>query len=145
MLQANKLLKTQVKALSVEFANKTFNVATIQTRLMDVLNVILAAEATAATHCCLALVAIVSFSLRMKQIRRQNPKDNTSIQLLVANLFTVGCSGVGESDDILHSVCKAGIPIKPSVFALIFPSYRVFSSGPQRCRSDGCTLRSNPC
>jgi hypothetical protein len=93
----------------MEFANSTFNLAAVQSRLMDVVNAILATDASTAAHCCLALVAIVSFSLRMKQLRRQNPKDSGSIQLLVANLFTVGCSGVGDSGDILHSVCNASI------------------------------------
>ena len=124
MIQANKTLKSQVKLLSVEFSNAAFNLAAIRSRIVDVLDAILSSDATVASHCCLAIVAVISFSLRMKQLRRQNPKDTSSVQLLVANLFTVGCSGVGDSGDILHSICNAGSKLNyyfsPSFRPLIY-------------------------
>jgi hypothetical protein len=119
MLEANKVLKSQVQSLSLEIANATFNWTTIRSRFLDVLNVILASDATIAAHCCLVLAAAISFSLRFKQLRQRNPNDSTSIQLVVANLFTIGCSGAGDSGDILHSICNAGIPPPPIFLKLL--------------------------
>jgi hypothetical protein len=105
-LEANKVLKSQIKSFLLEISNATFNWTTIRSRLLDVLNVVLASDATVAAHCCLVLAATISFSLRLKQLRQQNPNNSSGVQLLVANLFTIGCSGVGDSDDILHSICN---------------------------------------
>jgi hypothetical protein len=108
MLEANKLLKSQIKSISIELSNATYNWSSIATCLLNVLKTILAASPSIAAHCCLALSASISFSLKLKQLLRQNSSDISSLKLLVANLFTIGCSGDGDTDDILHSVCNAG-------------------------------------
>jgi hypothetical protein len=108
MLEANKLLKSQIKSLSLELSNATYNWSTISSCLLNVLKTILASGASIAAHCCLALSASISFSLKFKQLIRQNSSDISSLKLLVANLFTIGCSGNGDTDDILHSICNAG-------------------------------------
>ena len=108
MFEANKLLKSKVKSLSLELVKSPFNWIVIRTTLMDLLDTILSADATVAAHCVLALCASLSFSLRFKQLLRESVNDCTSVQLLVANLFTIGCEGDGDSDDVLHSVCCAG-------------------------------------
>jgi hypothetical protein len=113
VIEANKAVATKVKSLSLELAKSTFNWTGIRSCLLDILNSIVAADATVAAHCCLALAASVSFSLNLKQLLRQNSKDVSSMQLLVANLFTIGCSGAGDSGDILHSICSAG-SLRPS-------------------------------
>lgn len=108
MLEANKVLKSQMKSISLELSNATYNWSAISSCLMNVLNTILAAGPSIAAHCCLALSASISFALKFKQLIRQNSSDISSLKLLVANLFTIGCSGNGDTDDILHSVCNAG-------------------------------------
>jgi hypothetical protein len=108
MLEASKLLKSKVKSLSLELVKSPFNWNAIRTTLLDVLNTILSADATAAAHCVLALAATVSFSLRLKQQLRESVNDSASVQFLVANLFTIGCAGDGDAADILHSICNAG-------------------------------------
>jgi hypothetical protein len=108
MFEANKLLKSKVKSLSLELVKSTFNWIVIRTSLMDLLDTILSADATVAAHCVLALGASLSFILRLKQLLRESVNDSTSVQLLVANLFTIGCEGDGDAVDVLHSVCSAG-------------------------------------
>jgi hypothetical protein len=108
MLEANKLLNSKVKSLSLELIRTPFNWNAVRTTLLDLLNTMLGADATVAAHCVLALAAIVSFSLRLKQQLRESVRDSTSVQFLVANLFTIGCAGNGDSDDILHSIGNAG-------------------------------------
>ena len=137
-LEANKVLKSQVNSFSLEISNATFNWTTIRSRLLDVLNVILASNATVAAHCCLVLAATISFSLRLKQLRQQNPNNSSGVQLLVANLFTVGCSGVGDSGDILHSICNTSermpLPFLSSI------THVSCSSHSERRGGDGCNL-----
>ncbi len=108
MFEANKLLKSKVKSLSLELVKSPFNWVDIRTTLMDLLDTILSANATVAAHCVLALGASLSFSLRLKQLLRESVNDCNSVQLLVANLFTIGCEGDGDSADVVHSVCSAG-------------------------------------
>ena len=108
MLEANKLLKSKVNSLSLELVKSAFNWNVIRTTLMDLVDTILSADATVAAHCVLALGVSLSFSLRFKQKLRESVGDGTSVQLLVANLFTVGCEGDGDAADVLHSVCSAG-------------------------------------
>jgi hypothetical protein len=112
-------VKSQVKSLSLELVKSTFDWIAIRSSILDILNAIVSSNANVAAHCCLALAATVSFSLRLKQLLRQNSKDSASVQLLVANLFTIGCSGVGDSDDIFHSICNAGSHF-PSLFCMTF-------------------------
>ncbi len=119
MLEANKTVKSQVKSLSLELVKSTFDWIAIRSSILDTLNAIVSSNANVAAHCCLALAATVSFSLRLKQLLQQNSKDSTSVQLLVANLFTIGCSGIGDSGDILHSICNAGSHF-PSLFCITF-------------------------
>jgi hypothetical protein len=123
MLEANKTVKSHIKLLSLELTKSTFNWIAIRLIVMDVLNTIASSNANVAAHCCLALAAAVSFSLRLKQLRQKNSKDSSSVQLLVANLFTIGCSGVGDSGDVLHSICYAGpqFPL-PSFFCIVVHS-----------------------
>jgi len=137
-LEANKVLKSQVNSFSLEISNATFNWTTIRSRLLDVLNVILASDATVAAHCCLVLAATISFSLRMKQLRQQNSNNSSGVQLLVANLFTVGCSGVGDSGDILHSICNTSKRIPLPFLSLI--THVSCSSHSERRGGDGCNL-----
>ena len=109
MLEANKVLKAKAKSLSLELVKSPFKWNAIRTSLLDLLDTILSAGAIVAAHCVLALAAAVSFSLRFKQLLRESVNDSSSVQLLVANLFTVGCAGDGDAGDILHSVGSAGL------------------------------------
>jgi hypothetical protein len=111
MFEANKLLKTKVKSLSLELVKSLFNWNAIRTTLLDLLQTILSSDATVAAHCILALAAIVSFSLRLKQQLRESVNDSASVQFLVANLFTIGCAGDDDPGDILHSIGSAGLEI----------------------------------
>lgn len=122
MLEANKHLKSKIKSLSLELIESPFNWIAIRTSLTDLLDTVLSADATVAAHCVLAVAATVSFSLRLKQLLRASVYDIASVHLLVANLFTVGCAGDGDSGDILHSICSAGLPFKELMVAasLIF-------------------------
>jgi hypothetical protein len=118
MFEANNTLKSCIKLLSLELTKSTFDWIVIRSIILDVLNAIVSSDANVAAHCCLALAAAVSFSLRLKQLRQKNSKDSASVQLLVANLFTIGCSGGGDSGDVLHSICYAGQHF-PSFFCII--------------------------
>jgi hypothetical protein len=111
MLEANKILKSKVKSLSLELVKSPFNWNAIRTTLLDLLSTILSADATVAAHCVLALAATVSFALRLKQQLRESVNDSASVQFLVANLFTIGCAGDGDAGDILHSIVNAGSPM----------------------------------
>ncbi len=108
MIKANKLLKSKVNSLSLELVKSPFNWIVIRTTLTDLCDTILSSDATDAAHCVLALGASLSFSLRFKQLLRESAGDSSSVQLLVANLFTVGCEGDGDPGDVLHSVCSVG-------------------------------------
>ena len=55
MVEANKLLKSKVKSLSLELVKSAFNWIVIRTTLMDLLDTILSADATDAAQCVLAL------------------------------------------------------------------------------------------
>ena len=111
MVEANKVLKTKVKSLSIELVKSLFDWNAIRTTLLDLLKTILSSDATVAAHCILALAATVSFLLRLKQQLRESVNDSASVQFLVANLFTIGCAGDGDPGDILHSIGSAGLEI----------------------------------